>query len=72
MIKEFEIEATIKVKYIFRGEGEYDTPTVEALESSELEVMLDKDLADCLYVDNQIARFDDVEVVKIKAKEIKK
>jgi hypothetical protein len=64
---EWWVEATIKVKYLFKGEGYKDEETVVALEAGELEVMLDKDVADCLYTDNQIARFDEVEVVEIKA-----
>jgi hypothetical protein len=66
-VMEFWVEATIKVKYLCKVIGEYDAPTVEHLEASEIEVMLDKDLADVLYTDNQVARFDEVEVTEIKA-----
>ncbi len=64
---EWWVEATIKIKYLFRGKGYNKPEDVTSLEASELEVMLDKDTADCLYIENQIARFDEVEVTEIKA-----
>lgn len=64
---EWWVEATIKVKYLFRGIGYNKPEDVTAIEAGELEVMLDKDVADVLYTDNQVARFDEVEVIDIKA-----
>lgn len=64
---EWWVEATIKVKYLFKGKGYNKPEDVTLIEAGELEVMLDKDAADCLFVDNQIARFDEVEVIDIKA-----
>ena len=68
------IKATIEIEYTtdydFAGNAseEEQLKMLELLESGELEIMLDKDMADCVYTDNQCARFDNVEVKEIKAK----
>ena len=69
--KTYEVEVIVKLKYKSFGVNETES-LIEQLEESELELMLDKDMKDCTYTDNQSCRFDDVEVILIKATELKK
>jgi hypothetical protein len=64
---EWWVEATIKVKYLFKGEN-YKTPEdVISVEEGELELMLDKEEVNDFYTQNKLVRFDEVEVVEMKA-----
>ena len=63
------IEVEYEMNYDFEKHrtDEQNLTTLELLEEGELEIMLDKDMKDCVYVDNQVARFDNVNVREIKA-----
>jgi len=72
MSKRFEVEVLVKLKFFSGWEDDkVDEHLVELSEEGEIELMLDKDMRDCTYTDNQSCRFDEVEVIKIKARELK-
>lgn len=72
MSKRFEVEVLVKLKFFSGWEDDkVDEHLVELSEEGEIELMLDKDMMDCTYTDNQSCRFDEVEVIKIKARELK-
>lgn len=70
MIEKFKIKAVVELEYFVKGINE-DCKMLERLEESELELMLDKSMADCTYVDNQSCRFNDVKVVSVKVSKVK-
>lgn len=60
-------KVVIELEYEFEHpDDKCSVSMIEKFESSELEVMLSKDMKDCVYVDNQVARFDEVNVKDIK------
>jgi len=63
------VELEYEINYDFEKHitDEQNLNNLALLESGEIELMLDKDMADCTYIDNQIARFDNVDVKEIKA-----